>query len=342
MQRIVLAAVVSAAPSTREARASEPSRVVLVGGGAELDRAARVALSSWNVTVVSADGLVPDAADAEGLAALATRFEGRGIAWFARGTKGNTLYVYDATTKRTTSREISGSPPFDELGAASAALSLKTLLRTSDLAPPDERTTEPEPALTPPAPLPAPPVPRPSRPADDERAARHDLLEGSVSLGARTLAASVMPRLGVSVRAFTGHATALGLSARADFGTTRSVTGANIDASLSTFDGSVAARLRLVPGSRVSVEPFAGLGAHLTHLSGTVKSSIEVSSERLDFSFDTGVFAGIRLAPRITLGGEVAAAWMTRRQRYTVEGTPVLELQPLQGSATLAIVVGLL
>ncbi len=337
MQRIVLAAVVSAAPSTREARASEPSRVVLVGGGAELDRAARVALSSWNVTVVSADGLVPDAADAEGLAALATRFEGRGIAWFARGTKGNTLYVYDATTKRTTSREISGSPPFDELGAASAALSLKTLLRTSDLAPPEERTNAPAP--TPPAPNVAP---RPYRPPEDEPAARHDLLEGSVSLGARTLAASVMPRLGVSVRAFAGHATALGISARADFGTTRSVTGANIDASLSTFDGSVAARLRLVPGSRVSVEPFAGLGAHLTHLSGTVKSSIEVSSERLDFSFDTGVFAGIRLAPRITLGGEVAAAWMTRRQRYTVEGTPVLELQPLQGSATLAIVVGLL
>jgi hypothetical protein len=57
MQRIVLAAVVMAARPTRDAQASEPSRVVLVGGGAELDRAARVALSSWNVTVVSADGL---------------------------------------------------------------------------------------------------------------------------------------------------------------------------------------------------------------------------------------------------------------------------------------------
>lgn len=338
MQRIALAAVVMAARPTRDAQASEPSRVVLVGGGAELDRAARVALSSWNVTVVSADGLVPDAADPEALAELAARFEGRGIAWFARGTNGNTLYVYNATTKRTSSREISGSPPFDELGAASAALSLKTLLRTSDLAPPEERTTE-----TAPSPAPPPPVaPRPPRPGTVEATAPHDLLEASLSLGARTLAASVMPRLGLSVRAFTGHTTALGLSARADFGTTRSVTGPSIDASLSTFDGSVAARLRLVPSERFSVEPFAGLGAHLTHLTGTAKSSVEVSSERLDFSFDTGVFAGIRLAPRITLGGEITASWMTRRQRYTVEGAPVLELQPIQGSATLGIVVGLL
>ena len=339
MHRIVLAAVVLAARPTRDAQASEPSRVVLVGGGAELDRAARVALSSWNVTVVSADGLVPDAADPEALAALAARFEGRGIAWFARGTKGNTLYVYDASTKRTTSREISSSPPFDELGAASAALSLKTLLRTSDLAPPEERTTEPTPA----PPRAAPPVaPPPSRPAEDERAARHDLLEASLSLGARTLASSVMPRLGLAVRAFTGHATAFGLSARADFGTTKSVTGASIDASLSTFDGAVAARVRLVPSSRVSVEPFAGLGLHHTQLSGTAKSSVQVATERLDYSVDTGVFAGVRLAPRITLGGEIVASWMTRRQRYTVEGAPVLELQPLQGSATLAIVVGLL
>lgn len=337
--RIVAVAVVLS--STHDARASEPSRVVVIGGGAELDRAARVALSSWNVTVVSADGLAPEVADSEALAALAARFQGRGIAWFVGSSKGTVLYVYDADTKRTSSREISGSPPFDELGAASAALSLKTLLRTSDLAPPDERTLEPAPA--PPKPRAVPPAdPRPKRPHHDEPEEPHDRLEASLSLGARTLAASVMPRSGLGVRAFTGHATALGLAARADFGTARSVTGPTIDASLSTFDGSLSARLRLLPSSHVVVEPFAGFGAHHTHLSGTAKSSVAVSSERVDFSVDTGVFAGIRLSPRITLGGEVAASWMTRRQRYTVEGTPVLELQPLQGSATLAIVVGLL
>jgi hypothetical protein len=135
-------------PSLALAQAAETRRLVLVSVDAELSGAVSTSLAPWGVELVSIDG---DAPASMPLAAdrgrdIAAREHADAVVWISISDAGPALWVYDADADRSLSRGLTSAPPYDEPTAAAVALTLKTLLRHSLVAPVAERAVVPEPA----------------------------------------------------------------------------------------------------------------------------------------------------------------------------------------------------
>src|SRR5262245_45194767 len=117
-------------------------RVLVVGGDAELESAVRIALAPWAVEVVASPGPVPPPAMPEAARraeALGSEAHALALVWVADGT----LWIWDRASEQLVARPLRAAMPLDAAAAASAALSVKTVLRGTLVAPEPERLVPP-------------------------------------------------------------------------------------------------------------------------------------------------------------------------------------------------------
>ena len=129
----------------RPARAQDRS-LALIDADGELAHAISLALSPWGVTArlthEPSPGIdLPMAAHRA--AELCQRLAVGVVVWVSVTEQGSLLWIYDVETNEVITRELPERPPFSSPAAASVALSLKALLRTTTVAPPVERVGAP-------------------------------------------------------------------------------------------------------------------------------------------------------------------------------------------------------
>jgi hypothetical protein len=148
-----------------ETAAAEPQRVVFVSTPAAIVEASRTALDTWGVTVEAIDAESPGdrmPAAERAASALASVQGAAVVVWLTGDATDGALWIYDARVQQVVTRRIEHPANIDEPTAAGLALSVKTLLRHSQVAPEVERVIRIETA-------PASPVPSPSPPTASER-----------------------------------------------------------------------------------------------------------------------------------------------------------------------------
>ena len=117
-------------------------RVAAVDPDPQVARALDVALSPWDVTLVevhleSPGATMPIALDRA--RSIAQDAGAEVVVWVSSGADGFAVWIYDAASDHASARKLEQSPPFDGPTAAGVALSVKTLLRGTVVAPPPER-----------------------------------------------------------------------------------------------------------------------------------------------------------------------------------------------------------
>ena len=353
-RRAAAAAIAAAVLHAASASAlDEPERrdVLVLGGGQAFHEAVTVTLSPWALGVADVDAAPPSSdvlRAATEARALAERHHAIAVVWVAGGAKErqHALFVYDAATDQLVARPLAQAPPFDSPTAAAAALSVKTLLRASTVAPPDERLgarPAAAPAPPPPSPSPAPPPEAadasPTPAARPSEAAERVVVE--VSGGARAVADAVDTRIGVGASAWLGQGRRLGvgLVGRAGPGLavdTPSFVGRWSELGLAP---SVRARVPLAPA--LTLEPRAGVGLHETRIDGVATGFGPANRDRFDASADIGCVIDVAIGRASRVGLEIEGSWVFRYQRYLVADSNVFELRPLQGTVGLRLATGL-
>jgi hypothetical protein len=298
--------------ATRAADAAA-RRLALVNSDPELSRSVSLALSPWGVETVVVDpdssgSLLPQALHRT--RELAHQMGVDAVAWVSPSSDESVLWVYDVEADHFTSRLFARAPPFDSPSAAAVALSLKTLLRTTVIAPETERFG----AML----------------AEEGTPPRLVRVEGEGML--RHFATGMAEvRFGLQAVGFLGPQ-----SGRPGAGLGLSV-GPGVTVETATFSGRfqdwalpVFVRERFAIGKLFTLEPLIGATAHVTSLSGSLAAGeVRVQVRRVDVSFDAGAFVGVRLGAIIRLGVGGRLSYPLRYQRYLVDGRPVFELHSI-------------
>jgi hypothetical protein len=297
--------------------------VALIDADEELAHAIVLALSPWGVTARFTHEPSPGVdlpMAAHRAAALCQQLTVNVIVWVSASEQGSLLWIYDAETNEVITRELSERPPFSSPAAASVALSLKALLRTTTVAPPIER-------LGAPAGVPL-------------TATRRFTVEGSANVrffapGSTLVYGAIgglwwfrpgPTRLGAGLFAGTSAGAAI---ETADF------SGSYRELSLSaTLTGQLAGN-RLLRSSL-----FGGFTAHFSELFGVSNAVGQAAeSHRVVPSLDLGSDVAFMLGGALHLGLGVKASYLPRPQRYLVQGETVLSLWPI--AAELGIKFGI-
>ena len=320
--------VLASVLASTQARAEPAQRVALVGHDPELRAALDVALAAWEVEIVDADSPGPGATmpiaanDAE---ALAKRTSTDAVVWISTAPGGAyAVWIYDARARHTSSRALRSPPPFDAPSAAAVALSVKTLLRSSSVAPPTERfgatAAVAASATTPPS------------------------WWVGTALGARALAsdiASIEPRGGVSVAWYPRGAT-FGVALTSLTGTGLRVDSDRLSGKVTSSEVGVSLRARLPFAAKLSVEPRVGASVHVVSLRGVLPATLaSVDVTRVDTSIDAGALVAWRVATYLEIGASGIASYYARYQRFLVDAQPIFALSPLDATLALELRVGL-
>lgn len=337
--RTGLASVAFLACSQAAPARAEAKTVLVLGSDPSFRSAMSVALSPWSLRVVPTEQPAPPAVlprAAHDAQTLAQRFHAAGVVWITSEGGEAALWAYDPATEQVVSRPLATPPPFDAPTAASAALTVKTLLRASTVAPPEERLGAEVARPPPPVEGPPPPAAETPRPAEAPRGAAGQL---EVGFAARAVAGDVDARASVGGALWLGASRRLGVGASVRFGPGLGVDGDRFRGRFDEIGIAPTLRTSLPLGSVVAVEPRLGPTLHLTRITGVTLPAGEGAREgRVDVSLDAGVALDVAIAPQTRVGLEVEGAYVLRYQRYLVHDVSVLELAPLQGSAGLRLV----
>lgn len=307
-----------------------PGSVLLASDDIELQRSLPATLAPLGMSVVVVSNIpAPAPPQSSGGNDEPERAIAAAI-WISRNQPGSqTLNVRDHRTGRALQRAIPYASPLAPADAASVALMARTMLTTL------RGSSEETAALSP------PPVPSP-RPAPDESRTVEQRTFMRVDVGA---GARLAPTKGWLSPAFI--AAIAWYPARWGLGV--SVIGAQAtDVDTSTFTGTVGNqsaacgfRLPVPLGSRVVLEPLAGISLHWMRVRGTAAAMNGRPVEH--DAFDPGLFIGGRLAVAATRAIELAL-WvegdaLMRRQRYLYGSEELLVVPHLR--ATLGLTMGL-
>ncbi len=299
--------VLVAAPSTARAGGG----VALVQPGPALEEAVGVALTPWAIDIVRVTSRSPGSAMPAAAArarAIAEEVGVGAVVWIS-DDNGPALWVYDLESHRVVARRLVSPPPFDDASAAAAALSIKTLLRHSAIAPVEERYAA---ALV-------------LRRRRDVRI-HYESIAG-VRLR-RTEAGDVEPRLGIGVSWWpTAFGDRLGAAMTAQSGPGIAIDEPNLVGRFSDTAFGVSARARLPFGGRFRIVPELGASLHMTDLDGAVillNQRTHVS--RANISVDATAGTQLRITRDVYIALRVGGSYLLRNQRYLVAGEPVLTL----------------
>lgn len=321
----LLALGVAVAPAPAHA---EAERVVLAGVPDNLAGATSTVLVPWHIEIVRTDQILtadPDQAPRDARS-MAERARAGAVVWLAPTPQGPALWVYDASSQQVLSRPLASAPPFDEPTAASVALSIKTMLRHSSVAPPAERIAPPaQPGASRAGHGPAPAHPQALRPytlsaraslrvpapAPDPDESR---IEPRLGLGATWWPAFVPGRHGVGIEIELGPG--LFVSKSGFRGRFRDVT-----ASLAVHRHIALGQWL---GGRAALVPALGLGLHITRLAGDLQSErASADVTHVLPSADAGIDVRARLSRVLEVGAGLRASLMTRTHDYEVDMRPV-------------------
>jgi hypothetical protein len=323
--RALGAVIVASSLLAARGAAAADHRVTVVDADPTLVHALDVALSPWGVAVdaraVAGPGAtMPMATDRA--RALAADARADVVVWLSRSDAGYAVWVYDAEADHASARGLPAGPPFDDTTAAGIALSVKTTLRATKIAPPRERFGAPPDAA-------------------DDTTWRFDL-SGGAAVRSGTPSA-IEPRAGLGASFWpAAYGRHLGFACGAELGTGvrvqgASFTGTAVDASMRV---AIVASWPLARG--VAIEPSLGGAAHVVVVDGfVVTEATPVSVLRLDpaieprLALDFAAFSGrLRVAPW------VGAAYMIRSQELLVHGATVLDLAPLVAQGGVRVSLG--
>jgi hypothetical protein len=328
----LLALVTHAAPARAEAE-----RVVLAGVPDNLADATSTVLVPWHIEIVRTDQILTADRDQapRDARSMAERVRAGAVVWLAPTPQGPTLWVYDASSQQAHSRPLASAPPFDEPTAASVALSIKTMLRHSSVAPPAERIAPAQRISTPDG-LSAPPAQRiatpdaPPRP----RALRPYTLSARASLRVPAPAPDpegpgVEPRLGLGATWWPAFVPGRhGASIEVELGPGLLVSKSGFRGRFHDVTASLAAHRHIALGQwlggRAALVPALGLGLHITRLAGALQS--EGGSTGITHvipSADAGIDVRARLGRVLEIGAGLRASLMTRTHDYDVDMRPV-------------------
>ncbi len=207
----------------------------------ELERSIGIALSPWGVDVVpyrtepAPGASLPQAAYRA--REIALDLGTNGVVWVSAGRDDAVLWIYDADLNHIGSRVMTTPPPFDEATSAAVALSVKTLLRTSTVAPEAERFG-------------AKPPPPPAT------------LRVEAAVGARASAPSITPRVGIGLAYWPSLLKErIGIAVTTTGGPGVGITSSSFAARFNDWTLSPALRLRFAAGRHAAIAGAARRGA---------------------------------------------------------------------------------
>lgn len=308
----ILALFIAANVAPDAARA----RVVLLGPEPTLARALTTALAPWNIELVAQSRATDDSATEA--RAVAAAKPGTAVVWLSPSTAGTTLFVYDGINDQLVTRPFGATTTLDEPLAAAVALSVKTMLRFTPVAPEAERFgSPPEPAIA---------TAFPPRPVGGSGALPR--FWGEAFAGTRLAGASrdhLEPTVGFGLsfwpRAAQGR---LGAAMELRLGAGRTIDAAGFSGRFTDTVVSAALRGRL-GSARWSAQPSAGGSVHISTLQGSTPVEGPVRRARVNPSLD----AGLRIAFHPTsegaleIGVAIGARATLREQRYLLAGEPL-------------------
>jgi hypothetical protein len=289
-------------------------RLALITNDPELTRSVSIALTPWGVDTVplnqnSLGAALPDAA--EHAADLARHSHFDTVVWISTAEQVSVLWVYDATSDEVSTRVFSGMPPLPSSVAASVALSLKTLLRATVVAPEAERFGA---------------APR----TDTKR----DHLQLQSGIDVRFFAArSTDWRIAMSGLWWL-RPPPRGIGVNFEISASPGVTVATEGFSGQFRDIGVAPSLLwyITLSERLSVAFRVGGGGHATVLNGTVvPTGSAVAPERFNVTFDAGALLDFIPSRGVHLAVGATGSYLAVSRRYLVNGVSVLELWRTSG-----------
>ncbi len=303
------------------AAAAPRRRVVLVRPDAELLRSTLISLSSWDIEVVAAESSAPSASPPgvqERAADVARSLQADVVSWIS-GVDPAVLWTYDAETHRLGSSVLAARPPWDGPAAAAVALSLKALLRSSAVAPPNERFATAEPAL-----------PRPST-IRLEAGVGSRFVPSETASAWGALGVSLWPR-SVDERIGFGVVVSAGPSAR--------VQTPNVDGHFSDVSVRSSVRSRIRIGSRFALEPSLAGTVHWTTFDGTLAEGAGPFQDvRIDPSIDVALTADATLGG-LSVGVQASFGVLLRYQHYLVGDESALSVSPIVADVMLRFTAG--
>ncbi len=294
------------------------SSIVMVAPPPALLEAAQRTLHPWDISVSAIEA--EDASPSESMPGARDRAKqlchqhgARAIVWLTSNRDGEALWVFDMQTDRVVVRKLNVKLPLQDSEAAAVALSIKTLLMHTPIAPPAERfgaeVVDSKPAA--------------SRPAS---------MRASSTLWSATSGFGV--RRGINHDGHTEMRLALGIyrnfqhlrvGAQLSSGTGYSLENPNFRGHIA--DWSLAAETLLTkPWQGFHWFGGASLGLHRTHLSGVLTTG-DASVSVIRYNPSIGARVGLEKAmgaTRIGLGSQLR--YFTRSQRYLAAGTTVLHV----------------
>jgi hypothetical protein len=222
------------------------------------------------------------------------------VIWLALSSQGHVLRLYEAHSGHVMSRTLPSGPPFSEPMAASLALSIKTMLRHSQLAPAD---------------APAPPGwPEPDLIIDSRVGVRVPSQQG------------LQPRFGLALIWAPGFMeSSYAMAARVD-------SGLGISLDLNDFVGNftdiamgVEGQRRFRLSGRIALDALLGGSLHYTYLRGLIDGATrEAAAVRWNPSADAGVVLRARLLSGLYANAHIVSSYFPRRQNYVLYGRPII------------------
>jgi hypothetical protein len=337
--------ITQASLTPRAVLAQGPSpRVTLVDPGAELERAVRASLEPWSADIHAVPPPSPSASmpgTAVAARAVAEQSRAAAVVWVSEHEGGFALWIYDVASDQVTAQALTTPPPFDAPTAAGVALSIKTLLRHSAVAPRSERFGAADGATTGVTgrsgrPARAPAVPR-EPPASRSHGSRVDLEARAGMRVDRTDPGAIDARLALGCVWWPGRDLA-GLAIRVGSGPGLVIDDARVRGRLVDTEASVGGALRYTFGEVVRTSAAAAVALHLSWLDGTLPSNgREVDVVRVDPSLDVELGIDWLASRWLRVGVRGALSWLPLVARYLVRGVPVLALSSVSFEAALVL-----
>ncbi len=315
--RATIAAIVCLAPAGAAAATSH--RVAAVDPDPQVARALDVALSPWDVTLVEVQLESPGATmpiALERARAIARDASAEVVVWVSSADDGFAVWIYDAASDHASARKLDESPPFDGPTAAGVALSVKTLLRATAVAPPPERFGAPTAEL-------------PWR------------IGLSVGAARRIDASSPLePRFGVQA---SGWSPRWGALLDVESGPGWHPANAALTGTVTDTSFRLAVGVHLPLSGAIAIEPSVGAALHLVRLDAeVVPGASHVTVDRVDVAADPRVVLDLSLlGGRLHVAPWAGVAVLSRWQRFEVHDVVVLELAPVLFEAGLGAAVAL-
>ncbi|WP_394829142.1 hypothetical protein [Pendulispora albinea] len=318
--RVVFLLIVLVGSLVTSSAYAERRRLGFVRAPQRVEHAVAIALTPWEIETVPLESSAERPMLTRDARRVAAQKEVDAVAWLVESEGERAIWLYDARDDQAVTRPVS-SGEIDDASAAAIALSLKTLLRASTVAPPQERL------------------------GGRAESQGHGIgifrleLDGGTRLNASG-ETFFEPRVGFSVafwpRLFEDR---LGLALRLEEGpgwsldTTPAYLGRFADHTV-----SAAIRGRIPLGSVLALEPGVGGALHITTITGGWSNGRPpIDASRTHPALEVSLGLSATVARWALFGARVGGSYWGDDQRYGGPALTILELPAFQGSATLFV-----